>query len=231
MKKELQSELKKLYEAPPPKGKRSFFREVNPKPISIRHMIWIQISYISKWEWILSTAFFGIIVFISHFSEIILFSAALAMVPFLAVVFVSESMRSITYNMEELEMASRFSLKGIMLARMGVVGLENLILEIMACLLLQQNFLSTVFYLIVPYLITVYASLYIVRYFSGREGIYACAGVSSAVSTAVTYVSIYHYDLFFQERYALLWMAAVLILFYMVIKECMRIMNYMECMI
>lgn len=228
MNKKMQDELKKMYAAPIPAGKRNFFRKINPQPLCLRHIIWMQISYISKWEWIVSAILFGIVVFTSYYYEFFVLGIALAMMPLLAVFSVSKSVSSITYGMDELEMAARFSLKSIVLARMGVLGTENLILALAFALWIQGKFVCVVLYLLVPYLITVYISLYIVRYMPDKDGIYVCAAVSVAVSLCMINIC-YKSSFIFQERFTSVWLAAFVLLVWMVFKESRKITRFVEC--
>ena len=53
-----------------------------------------------------------------------------SMLPLIALCAVTESARSKTYGMAELEQASRFSLKSVMLARMGIMSFLHFIIFI-----------------------------------------------------------------------------------------------------
>ena len=55
------------------------------------------------------------------------------------------------WGMSELEMSARFSLKSVVLARMVIVGIANIVLEMILALLAGGNLLETVLYLLVPY--------------------------------------------------------------------------------
>lgn len=228
MNRRMKEQLKNLYEAPKPVGKRAFFRKLNPQPLCMGYVLWTQISYVSKWEWILSVVFFDVTVFISKYFETRVLSAVLAMMPFLAVASVSESMRSVTYGMEELEMTARFSLKSIILGRMGIVGIENLVLAFLAAYFIKEKLMQTVLYLLVPYLITVYGSFHLVRKVPGREGIYASFGFSVVVSMAVS-VSILNYNWIYKESYYGLWFITVAFLLYITFKESRRTVQLMGC--
>ena len=48
-----------------------------------------------------------------------------AFTPFLALLLITESAKSMLFGMNELEMASRFSLKNIVLARLTILGIFN----------------------------------------------------------------------------------------------------------
>lgn len=224
MKRELRDELKKVYQAPKPERKCAFLHQIALQPIHTGHVVWSQISYISKLEWILSILLFGVTVTTNCFFETAVFGMTLALMPFLAVAAVSECMRSVVYGMDELEMAARFSLKSIILARMFIIGIENLVLVLIFSVFTQGGLLMTMLYLAVPYLITTYGSLSIVRKVSGKEGIYICISYSSAVSVAVSF-GFLNYTWIYQEQFVYFWMSAVLLLIFANFKEGRRFLT------
>ncbi|MDE6759435.1 MAG: hypothetical protein K2J90_02005 [Lachnospiraceae bacterium] len=227
MDQKMRKQLKEIYEAPKPAGKRAFFRKTELPPLNIGSILWMQCFYITKWEWIASVILLGTAVVIGSFYREWVFRTVLAMLPFLAVVGVSESVRSITWGMSELEMSARFSLKSVVLARMVIVGIANVVLEMILALLAGGNLLETVLYLFVPYLLTAYGSLILVRTISGKDGIYACAGLGVFVSM-VTEFSILQYSWIYQTRYAGFWFVVVCFIMYLMIREGKRDIRKME---
>lgn len=215
MNKKLRKELKQLYEAPKPPNKRAFFREMNMRPMHPWYIFQLQIRYISKWEWALSMAFLGIALIMSRYFDILALSVMLAMMPVLAASTVSESMRSVTYGMNELEMSARFSLKSIVLARMVVLGAVNLCLAVIFSILMHGEFFISIWILLVPYLFTAYAGLWAIRKIPGMEGIYLCMGISAAVSLALIYLSLDKQISLTQKEFRSLWLAAVIVLLYL----------------
>ena len=228
LKEKLKQELIIIYHAPPPKNKRSFLRRIKPQPMNLAYILYTQVSYISKLEWVVSVCLFVATVFMSCFFEPAVFSVALAWMPFLAVVGVSESMRSVTYGMEELEMAARFSLKSIVLARMGIVGIENMVFVLLCAAFVQGKLLLTMLYLLVPYLATVYASLLITRKSPGREGKYLCVAFSMVVSITACF-GLADYAWIYQERYNGVWVLSVMALVGFNYKESRRVAKMAEC--
>ncbi len=229
MNKKMKDELKKLYEAPMPIRKRAFMRKLCPQPVSIRYMLWIQVSYISKWEWLISLILFGIIVFFSRMNEIVkVFIAVLAVMPVLAAGSVSESVRSVTYGMKELERSARFSVKSVVLARMCIMGVENFLFTCACALLIQGRFLHIIVYLLVPYLAAVYLCLVIVRKVSGSEGIFACIGCSIGISILTISSTVYNNTWIFHEQYIYVWAAAAVILIYMNLKQSRCMIQFVE---
>ena len=213
-------QLKKIFEAPEPVGKRKFFRDMEPKPVNMCHILKVQFSYISKCSWGVAVLLFGIVVYLSHFYEQEMLGIVLSMMPFLALVGISESVRSSVYGMEELEMSSRFSLKSILLVRMAVIGIEDILLALVFAWSVQGDygrvagqgtFFRTVIYLFVPYLLSVFGSLWIVRNFAGKDELYACAGLALAVSAA-SFSSTKSFAWIYQEEYLPVWLCAVIVL-------------------
>ena len=188
MKKETKQALKNAFEAPGPLGKQQFLKEHKGKRYYIRtdEFILLQAGYIRKSTWMISAAIFltGITASLTMKPEIIW--ALSALMPFLALTIVSEWMRSMAYRMFELEQATRFSFKSVVLARLGILGTVNFLLFLF-CLLLgrmqaDMEFFKAAFFLAAPYLTTVFFSLWIVRKTGFRESEYVCLGIAAMVS-------------------------------------------------
>lgn len=176
----LEQQLQVLWQAPAPK-RRDAFLAGRPLP-SISHGAFVltQAAYIRKRVWVLSVAVFAILVGITAgWQRDALWAAASAM-PFFALTAAQEQVRSSVYNMTELELATRFSVKSIVLARMGVLGGFHMVLLLLLlpplALYEQMKFWHTGVYLLVPYLLTTFLSMVCSRKVRGRETMYLCLG-------------------------------------------------------
>ena len=92
------------------------------------------------------------------------------------------------YGMEELEYATRFSLKSLMLARLGVLGLFHGVILLLLFLCIPQGFFpgpKDLMYVLVPYFLTVSIGFSLLRRFRGREVLYISLGVPAFVSLLV----------------------------------------------
>lgn len=186
----LKKRIQKALEAPEPnQQEKARFLKTLPKPkIHMLQFIFIQATYLRKW-----TLFLSIILLIPaligaySIDQNTLWIIS-AFIPFLGLLAVTESTRSIQYGMSELEMSTPFSLKNVMLARMSVLGLLDA--WILCCFVplcgisSKISFLQTGVYLFVPYLLTVNISLWITRHFRNKEVIFACISVAVLVSGA-----------------------------------------------
>lgn len=182
----LEQELQILFQAPVPRKREEFLAGRPWLSMSHSAFVLAQAAYIRKWVWVLSVAMFGILVAsTARWQREALWIAA-GMMPFLALIAAQEHMRSAMYNMTELELSTRFSVKSIVLARMGLLGSFHLLLLFLLLPLLvlygQTGILRTGVYLLVPYLMTTFLSMVWVRRVRGREGLYLCLGIAVLVS-------------------------------------------------
>lgn len=183
----LEQELQVLFHAPKPQRREAFLAGRPRASLSQGAFVLSQAAYIRRWVWLLSAAVFGVLVGgAARWQQDALWVAA-GMMPFLALIAAQENMRSAMNNMTELELSTCFSVKSIMLARMGLLGGFHLLLLLSLLPLLvlygQTGILRTGVYLLVPYLMTTFFSMAWVRRVRGRESLYLCLGIAVMVSS------------------------------------------------
>lgn len=196
--------LRAAFEAPRPVQKEAFLKKIRQPAISqAEFMLW-QASYIRKWVWAVSVLIFGVALTGACVMEKDMLWEISALMPFAAVTAVTENARSRVYGMAELEQASRFSVKSVLLARMGIVGASHLILLGFLVPLAHRNAVITVLqagvYLLVPYLLTCVAGLWIVRRMRGPEAVYGCLAAAVLVS-GIYLVFEYRISYFWSGQY------------------------------
>lgn len=231
MKQTLKKELKSLFEAPPPLHKKEFLQKLEEPKMSIYEFIFLQIGYIRKRVWGISA-----FIFIVSLMGTLMFSFDMlwgisALTPLLALTNISESGRSEMYEMAELEMATRFSLRSVIFARLGILSIENLVL---LCLLLPigiwNNLLSPIkagIYIITPFLLTTFIGLNIVCKFRRHDAIYLCISVAICVSFSVFFFR-FTFPQIYQEKYLMRWGIGVLLLCIGTVRQNCKIVNRME---
>lgn len=184
----LKEQLNIIFAAPPPCHKTEFLQKVSPMPakLSLFAFLQVQLCYIRKRIWIASALLFGALLFGSFVLSADMIWAISAFAPLLALFMVTETGRSETWGMAELEMATRFSLRSVLLARLGILGLGSLFFLGLSFLIgLSHSRISpprAALFIITPFLLTTFSCLQIVRRRRERESIYLCAGVSSGIS-------------------------------------------------
>lgn len=231
MNRKLKNEIAKAFNAPEPSEKTRFIHSL-PRP-HIRTGVFVlsQISFIKKSVWLLSALILlpaaGGVYFASENTVWIVS----AFIPFLALLFITESAKSALYGMNELEMAARFSLKSIVLARLSILGVFNLglfLILIPVCHAADGiSLIQAGVHLFVPYLMTTNISLYLVRHFQNKEVIYGC--VSAAVLVSGINMSFrYMADFLFQTNYLIWWLLTALLLVGFAAKELYQIFKKTE---
>ncbi len=207
--------LKDGFAAPAPVKKAAFLRNVDGPKVNGFAFLLTQAGYIRKWVWGLSALVFAIAFLGAKGLEQDVVWCLSALMPLLAMASVTETGRSEIYGMAEFELSTRFSLRGVVLARLCILGTANLLL---ICLLIPLAlcysggaFLQTGVYMLCPYLMTAFSSLWVLERLRNREGIYLCAGLSATVSAG----NIFLYEnclRIFADRNFIWWLAALAVL-------------------
>ena len=139
-------------------------------------------KYISKWVWFASVLFCVLIYGVIYSVETRYVRMIYGFIPFLVMTFVTESTRSYRYGMEELELSARFSLKSIVMARMVILGAENLAILLVIVNVLGQRAGYHVLHVVTPYFLTAGGSLYLVRTIRGKENTFFCFALAAGIS-------------------------------------------------
>lgn len=206
------TDLQQAFAPPPPAGKRAFLRQHRYPQMNMTEFLQSQLGYIRKRVWCIAALIFIIAVLGAVILSFDMLWIIASCAPILAMSLLSESGRSAYYEMAELEMATRFSLRNVILARLGLLGGANLLLFL---LLLPIGLLNNTFtpfaaglYIITPFMLTVSVGLMITRKFRGQDGLYACIALSVFVSAAV-FLSHLQTPALYQEQHVLWWAFAL----------------------
>ena len=228
MRREVREELKRVFEPPKPQGKRAFLRALAQPRISILRFALTQLGYIRRWSWAVSVMIFAGSVAASVWSPSRILGIVSAFAPLLALTVVTESGRSESYEMAELEMATRFSLRSVLLARLGLLGLANLVMFFLLLPVVvwrqELGVLRAGLYILLPYLLTAFAGLWVLRRFRGREAVYCCVGVAACISflAAMLFETV---PRLYQPDMVSWWLAGVLALSVGTVRQCTGIVR------
>ena len=224
MSRQLRKSIQKAFEAPKPdqQEKERFLRTLPQPQISMLQIILIQASYLRKRTLVLSILLLiPALIGADSIKPDTLWNAS-AFAPFLGLLAVVESTRSLTCGMSEFEMSTRFSLKSVVLARMSVLGLLDILILCclipFCCISCNISLLQTGIYIFVPYLLTVNISLWIVRHFRSKEVIYACMSAAVLVCVANTGLRLLA-DFVYQFSYVKWWLMLSVLLVGAMIHE------------
>ena len=214
----LKRNIQKAFEAPQPnrQEKARFLRALPGPRISMFRFILVQASYMRKMTLVFSVLLLlPAVIGANYISENTLWIVS-AFVPILGLLAVAESTRSTMYGMSEFEMSTRFSLKSVVMARMSVLGVLDFIVLVCAIPLCYTgsgfSLLQTGLYLLVPYMMTVNISLWIIRHFQSRETVYVCMSVAALIGGANVGLHFIT-DIIYQNTYIVWWFILSVLLF------------------
>lgn len=222
MKPNLKRELQKVFEAPAPKRKEEFLKKMPQTKISDLSFLISQVGYIPKYVWGIFSFTFGMAIVCGCFMEKDVLWMISALIPFIALSIITENARSASYLMAELEMAARFSLKSVILARMEILGASHLLLLMFLIPLCAMYNIGTVFqvglYILVPYMLTVFIGLCATRRIHGMESMYVCMGIAVGVSALSIFVRQI-FPILYEMEFMPIWIIGFVFLIVLVIKE------------
>lgn len=220
MKREMINALKNVYEAPSPLHKKEFIRKLEKPQLSTYSFMLQQISYIRKSVWFVSVIVLVFAIFGTRYAKQESVWMLSSMMPFVALCAVTENARSRTYGMAELEMASKFSLKSIVQARIEIIGLVHFVVFGIVIPFVGRSslvsFARTGLYLLVPYLLSSTLGLWAVRKFQDVEVTYVCMG-TSAIVCLFNIILKNMVSGYYEEQRFIWWLVAGI---YLVFKTC-----------
>lgn len=193
MNQNLKKELKSAFEAPPPTGKEHFLKQLRYPKIAYWEFLLDQLRYIRKRIWIVSAFIillgwmtaFRLPVFQYWTADGLKIWSVSAVLPFLAMMTITEVYRSSAYRMAELEGSCRFSLPQIVMARISILGgVSSIVLVLLLAFITRisaYSLLQTILYVMMPYLIVCAVCLWLLNRTHGSDGIYACAVAAGLV--------------------------------------------------
>ncbi len=224
------NEIKQAYAPPPPLRKREFLRNQQPC-MSVPHFLLSQLGYIRKWVWLASALiyFTAIIVAWADSPYVVLLISACT--PLLALTIISECGRSECYEMAELEMATRFSLRSVVLARLSLLGIFNLLLLVLLILIgcgssTYQPFTVGI-YISVPFLLACFLCLFISQTYRGQNGLYFCVGSTFCISIFVLF-SHFSIEFIYEEQNIIWWTVGIIALCIGIWNQSVKIINQTE---
>lgn len=233
MRNKLKQELKTAFDAPTPEKKDKFINQLDFPKASRIDFILSQLGYIRKRVWIMTLllffgTLFGLYICRASTSFVWIVSSVL---PFISLVSISEISKSITCNMDELEMSCKYNLLEVSLIRMGILGAMNFVIFIGLIILFmgktEIGFVRLGLYLLTPYLLNCYGTLFFINRIKSRETTFICGGVTAFVSILNTMLTVQIHEIY-TEKYRVLWILAFIILAVLSVKEFVRLIKKME---
>lgn len=190
--KQIKQELFFYYQAPKPDRKQEFLQHFSEPGMTSWQFMRGQAGYIKKWIWGISILLLLLLLSCCSFFHKDMLNVMASFAPFIAMSLLAEGSRSYVYGMEELELATRFSLKSVLLARMGILAVFHLFLLLVMVLFsvgsgAGQYCLAGI-RILLPYFTSISIGLPLIRRFHGRESGYLCVAIAVIVSILSWYL-------------------------------------------
>lgn len=235
MNRKLKKNIKTAFNPPAPTNKNDFLRTLNFPKASYKDFICCQIGYIRKRVWLSSFLLLFFVLSSLYFLkanniyQTVWFISSI--LPFIALIGITEIARSSSYNMQELEMSCKHSFQDIILARLGILGVYNFILFILLLLLMldktDYNFIRLGIYMLVPFLLTCTLAIFILNHIRCRETTYICGAVSCFISILNGMISS-TCQIIFAEKFLYLWAIILCILIFSIITQTNKLLKISE---
>lgn len=216
MDRKLKSALKQSFAPPPTQQRNQFINSISYPKTKFSQVLISQIGFIRKWVWIL---FVLTVCFSYWYMEFAnapenAIAAVSAILPFFSLCTITEIYKSVSCNMEEMELACKYNLPKIALMRLGILGGLSFALLILLAVIVGKNDFGTLrnlVYLAVPYLLSSYMSLLAILKFQSKETLYVCAVISGMVSIFVVMASI-NYRFIYHVNFTFMWAITLAVL-------------------
>ena len=182
--KDVKKMLKDAYRISPSVREEEFLRKHRKRSMRIPDILRLEIKYMgvrSAASGALVLLLLGLLSF-SKSPELIWYVSGL--LPVVGLLLLSELGKSERYGMQELETASRFSLRFIKSIRIFLMGCATLIIVIATSVVLRGktgfDFLTILGLIGTPYMLSAWGNLLITRRWHDKENIYGCLAVAFA---------------------------------------------------
>lgn len=186
--KEIKNLIKEAYQIEP-LDQKNFIKKYQKRKMNIFDLLWQQAEHIGK-----VNALIGVIVLAAFITciqgvevlDVFALTRISALIPAIGVIALAGVNRSEKWGMDELEMAARFSLRSVKLARLLLVGIIDVIILGIAALAVKLEGsvrpVQAVLVVAVPYLATAWGCLAITRKIHSKMDIYACMGWAAVIA-------------------------------------------------
>lgn len=180
--KEIKRVLKNAYKITPTDSENDFLRKYGKRSTRLWDILLTEFRYMGVQSLISAALLITVFYLITRFDNLETTWFVSGALPILALILTSGLGRSERYGMQELEGASRFSLRFVKSVRMFILGITTLLLIVAISVLLSGKTDCNLFVLIgvvgTPYMISVFGNLLITRRWHARENIIGCFAVT-----------------------------------------------------
>lgn len=226
--KKIIKEIQKAYDASS-KKKTRFLRTVYIPNVSLFRFIKNQFKLINKKIYFGCVLYFLVLMILLLSSKVNQYPLLSAGAPFFSLVIVAVVNTSANYKMEELEMASLFSLKMVIMARLLIMTVITVLFIVAVAFVTSSvkniSLIQIICFFFIPYLLNMFINLKIMK-FQRKDGIKYCLAISSAICLLTISFSLHPMIMTFINNYVLFILMIILLL--LTINEIINYLNGIE---
>lgn len=189
-KSELKQLVKNAYPLAPSGRKAAFVRRYPRRELHYRQILRMQLPYMGPQLALLCGCALAILLGAAANVGEEYARIAAALVPLSALIAMTGLGRSARCGMEELELSTRFSLRMLRVARLTVIGLAGLFVMLSAScaltLLTGAKLLPAFAFAAVPYLLTSFLCMVLIRRWHSPKNLYGCTLITVGISAAMS---------------------------------------------
>ncbi|MGN0416012.1 MAG: hypothetical protein ACI4FX_11060 [Agathobacter sp.] len=197
---ELKRLLKNAYTVTASEKEEAFMKTYERRSRRFWNVLVLELKYMGSRNFLAGVFLCTLLFFLARQGDVRVKWTISSILPLFALVLSALVGRSERSGMEELEAASRFSLRFIRMTRMLILGTISFLL-ILVCTCILRKFLGispmiTVCFVGFPYLFNVWGSLLITRKWHAKENIYGCVGItflSCLMPVIAEYIKLWSY--------------------------------------
>lgn len=224
--KELKQMLQNAYRLPESGSSQRFIKEHEKRTRQLGDVIKNEFRYMGIKSIMAGLILCGLFVVVSVKGDENMMWIISSMLPICSLIPMIQILRSGKYGMCELEAASRFSLKFIRLIRMFILGIFSSVVILGGSIFLRKlwvyGMLDIVIYMLFPYFVSIWGSLFIARKWHGKEsmvGVSLVCIVTGFLPTIIRELRSVHIT----PDYMYVMLTAIIMV--AMVKECLEFIN------
>lgn len=179
--KEIKEMLKNAYVSSETEKERLFVRKHEQRYLKLSEIIKSEFRYMGLKSFLAGAVLTVLLLIAAQSGDPDMVWIFASLIPVCAMIPVLLLSRSERFGMDELEAASRFSLRFIRIVRMFILGIFSVVMILAAGIILQAtetaSFTEQMMLVAVPYLISAYGAMLVTRKWRGKENVFGVLAV------------------------------------------------------
>ena len=178
---EIKERLKCAYTLPASEKENAFIRRYEKRSLQLSAIIKTEFQYMGLKSMPAGIILIALLILATRAEDEEIVWILASFIPVCALIPMVIMSRSERFGMDELEAASRFSLRFIRMVRMFILGIFSISLLLAVGIVLQvtatASVMEQIMLVVFPYLISVYGAMFVTRKWHGKENIFGVLAV------------------------------------------------------